>query len=87
MDHRFPLGVVRHGQALPLHARVEHPQDDEVEDPMNWLRVFRSADASRMGEGHRQQGYMQSVRSDKGGALRGTTEARMRLSPRPQGHL
>jgi len=33
VDGRLALGVVRDGQALPLHARVEHPQN-EVEDAM-----------------------------------------------------
>ena len=28
MDGRVALGVVRHGQALPLHAGVEHRQDE-----------------------------------------------------------
>ena len=31
VDGWLALGVLRHGQALPLHPRVEHPQD-EVED-------------------------------------------------------
>src|SRR5262249_21407503 len=29
----FPLGVVRHGQALPLHPGVEHPEG-EVKNPL-----------------------------------------------------
>jgi len=28
---RFPIGVLRHRQALPLHPGIEHPQD-EVKD-------------------------------------------------------
>ena len=31
VNGRLALGVVRHGQALPLHPGVEHPQD-EVKD-------------------------------------------------------
>jgi len=31
MDSWFALGIGRHGQALPLHPRVEHPQD-EIKD-------------------------------------------------------
>src|SRR5262245_34133615 len=31
MNGRFAVGVVREGQALPLHPRIEHPQD-EVKD-------------------------------------------------------
>jgi len=42
----------------------------------NWLRVFRSVDASRIGEGERQQGHTKAVRSKKCGAFRGTTAAR-----------
>ena len=33
MDGGFALGIGRHGQALPLHPRVEHPQD-KVEKTM-----------------------------------------------------
>jgi hypothetical protein len=33
VNGRFPSGVLRHGQALPLHPRVEEPQD-EVKDTM-----------------------------------------------------
>ena len=31
VDGRLALGVCRHGQTLPLHPGVEHPQD-EVKD-------------------------------------------------------
>ena len=31
VDGRLALGIVRHGQTLPLHAGVEDPQD-EIED-------------------------------------------------------
>src|SRR5262249_27534058 len=31
MNRWFPIGVLRHGQALPLHPRVEDPQD-EIKD-------------------------------------------------------
>jgi hypothetical protein len=37
---------------------------------MNWLRVFRSAEASRMGEGERQQGHTKAVQSEKCLAVR-----------------
>ena len=30
VDGRLALGVLRHGQTLPLHPGVEHPQDEEV---------------------------------------------------------
>jgi hypothetical protein len=34
----FPIGVVRYGQALPLHPRVEHPQDEvRHPPPSGWL--------------------------------------------------
>jgi hypothetical protein len=33
MDGRVAMGVFRHGQTLPLHPGVEHPQD-EVKDAM-----------------------------------------------------
>src|SRR4029453_8189656 len=33
MDGWFALGICRHGQALPLHPCIEHPQD-EVKDPV-----------------------------------------------------
>ncbi len=33
VNGRLALGVVRHGQTLPLHPGVEHPQD-EVKDPV-----------------------------------------------------
>ncbi len=33
VDGRLALGVGRHGQTLPLHPGVEHPQD-EVKDPI-----------------------------------------------------
>ena len=33
VDSRFPSGVCWHRQALPLHARVEHPED-QVKDAM-----------------------------------------------------
>jgi hypothetical protein len=32
MNRRFPIGVCRHGQTLPLHPGVEHPED-EVKNP------------------------------------------------------
>ena len=37
----------------------------------NWLRVFRSADASRIGRDGRQQLHMRAVRSEKCVVLRG----------------
>ena len=33
VNGRLALGVVRHGQSLPLHPSVKHPQD-EVKDPV-----------------------------------------------------
>src|SRR5882724_7719674 len=33
VDGRLALGVVRHGQTLPLHPGVKHPHD-EVKDPV-----------------------------------------------------
>jgi hypothetical protein len=33
MDGGFAMGIGRHGQALPLHPGVEHPQD-EVKNPV-----------------------------------------------------
>ena len=39
--------------------------------PVNWLRVFRRAEASRMGQGGRQQRQTQVVPSEKCGGLRG----------------
>jgi hypothetical protein len=33
VNGRCPIGVLRHGQALPLHSRVADPQD-EVQDAM-----------------------------------------------------
>src|SRR5262249_44374489 len=33
VDGRFAVGVLWYGQALPLHPRVEHPED-EVKDPI-----------------------------------------------------
>jgi hypothetical protein len=33
VDGWLALGTVRDGQALPLHARIQDPQD-EIEDPM-----------------------------------------------------
>jgi len=38
---------------------------------LNWLRVFRSAEASRMGQGGRQQRHTRAVRSEKCVGLRG----------------
>jgi hypothetical protein len=52
VDGRLALGVLRHGQALPLHPRVEDPQD-EVKDAM--IAEF----ALRPPLGHRE------VREDK----------------------
>src|SRR6266581_4653 len=33
MDGRFPVGIVRNGYTLPLHPRVEHPQN-QIKDPV-----------------------------------------------------
>ena len=41
MDGRLAMGIGRHGQALPLHARVEDPQD-EVKDAMIAQFTLRS---------------------------------------------
>jgi len=41
MDDRVALGVFRHGQTLPLHPGVEHPQD-EVKDPVIAQFALRS---------------------------------------------
>src|SRR5262245_38607737 len=46
----------------------------------NWLRVFRRADASRMGQGRRQQRHTQAVPPEKCGGLRGRAGASMRVS-------
>ena len=56
MNHRFPIGVFRNGQTLPLHPGIEHPQD-EVKDAM--IAQF----ALRPPLGHRE------VREDKCGEL------------------
>src|SRR2546428_11759167 len=52
MDGSVPLGVCGHGQAFPLHPRVQHPQD-QVKDAM--IAQF----ALRPALGHRE------VREDK----------------------
>src|SRR5215467_15051909 len=57
VDGRFAVGVLWYGQALPLHPRVEHPED-EVKDPIIAQFALRSA------LGHRE------VRQDKCGELR-----------------
>jgi len=47
MDDRVALGVCRHGQTLPLHPGIEHPQD-EVKEPGNSpVCTLASAWASR----------------------------------------
>ncbi len=58
VDGRLAMGVCRYGQAFPLHARVEHPQD-QVEDAM--IAEFTLGSALRHGE----------VREDKLLELRG----------------
>src|SRR5215475_8514871 len=57
VDGRLALGIVRHGQTLPLHAGVEEPQD-EIEDAIIAQFALWSA------LGHRE------VRQDKCGELR-----------------
>ena len=57
MNSRFAVGILWYGQALPLHPRVEHPED-EVKDPVIAQFALRSA------LGHRE------VRQDKCGELR-----------------
>src|SRR5260370_22623367 len=52
MNGRFAVGILWYGQALPLHPRVEHPED-EVKDPVIAQFALRSA------LGHRE------VRQDK----------------------
>ena len=52
------------------YSGYKHQKGEKV--IANWLRVFRSADASRIGEGERQQGHTKAVRSEKCGAFRGT---------------
>src|SRR5882724_11278192 len=52
MNGRFSVAVLWYGQALPLHPRVEHPED-EVKDPVIAQFALRSA------LGHRE------VRQDK----------------------
>src|SRR6266581_12742 len=56
VDGRLALGVCRHGQALPLHPRVENPQD-EIKDAI--IAQFALWPAL----GHRE------VRQDKCGEL------------------
>src|SRR5712691_1831945 len=58
VDGGLAMGVFRHGQALPLHPRVKHPQD-EVKETM--IAQF----ALRTPLRHRE------VREDKCGELRG----------------
>jgi len=41
VDGRLAVGVLWYGQALPLHPRVEHPQD-EVKDPVIAQFALRS---------------------------------------------
>ena len=48
---------------------------------MNWLQVLRSADASRMGQGGRQEGHTKAVRSEKCVGLRRTMWARNAPEP------
>src|SRR5215510_8137340 len=57
VNGRFPIGVLRHGQALPLHPRVEERQN-EVKDAMIAQFTLRTA----LGHGE--------VRQDKCGELR-----------------
>src|SRR5215472_9136631 len=56
MNGWFAVGVLRDGQALPLHPCIKHPQD-EVKDPIIAQFALRSA------LGHRE------VRQDKCGEL------------------
>jgi hypothetical protein len=46
---------------------------------MNWLRVFRGADASRIGPGGGQERHTRAVWSEKCIRLRGRTWAGMRV--------
>src|SRR2546425_2312833 len=46
---------------------------------MNWLRVFRSAEASRISPGVGQQLHTRAVRSEKCVRLRGRAWVRMRV--------
>jgi hypothetical protein len=57
VNGRMAMGVLRHGQALPLHSRVEDPQD-EVKDAMVAQLALRPT------LGHREG------REDTGGELR-----------------
>ena len=41
VNGRCPVGVFRHGQALPLHPRIENPED-EVKDAIIALFALRS---------------------------------------------
>jgi hypothetical protein len=43
---------------------------------MSWLRVSCRADASRMGQGGREESHTKAVPSEKYGVVRGTTSAR-----------
>ena len=56
VDGGFAIGVCRDREALPLHPRIEHPQD-EIEDPMITQFAFRPALGQR------------EVREDKCGEL------------------
>jgi hypothetical protein len=63
-EHYFaPNSVV----PLPLGEGGEHVRVI----PRNWLRVFRSADAARLGYGVRQERQTRAVQSEKCGARRG----------------
>ena len=46
MDGCFAMGICRHGQALPLHPRIEHPQD-EVKDAIIAQFALRTAPGHR----------------------------------------
>ena len=56
VNGRLALGVLRHGQRLPLHSGVKHPQD-EVEDAV----IAQFALGTALGHGE--------VRQDKCGEL------------------
>jgi hypothetical protein len=58
VDGWFTMGVLRHGQALPLHPRVEYPQDEVKEAMRAQFTLWATL-------GHRE------VWKDKCGELRG----------------
>src|SRR5262249_26168315 len=76
MNRWFPIGVLRHGQALPLHPRVEDPQDEIKGNRSPYENRNHAAACDGISQAGRRDGAASPCRAASWAAVRSSSTLR-----------